>query len=253
MRLLVTRPEPDASALAQELRGLGHEPVLQPLLEFRSEDFDANALKTAEALIFTSGNALRALQEKLKLEDIAHVPLFCAGEKTARRASEAGFSCLAATARTAEELAAKIVNRCHKGTRLVHVTGKHQAFDLAGALAREGGSLFTLSVYDMVPRAAFEASLVDAFKSGRIGGVILMSPRTAEIFAGLCAVHGLIENVKGLCYFCLAKTVAKKLEPLDPAYLHIAEIPSRTALLALIAALPPGGHDHMNKMSNKNS
>jgi uroporphyrinogen-III synthase len=247
MRLLITRPEPDASALAQELRDLGHEPVLQPLLEYRSLDFDANPLKMAEALIVTSGNALRALQEKLKIEDIAHVPLFCAGEETARRASRAGFSCFAATARTAEELAAKIANHCRKGSRLIHVTGEHQAFDLGGALAREGVSLFTLGVYDMLPRTAFEASLISDLKSGGIGGVILMSPRTAEIFTGLCAAHGLIENVKALCYFCLAKTVAKKLGPLEPAYLHVAEIPSRKALLALIAALPTRGHDHMKQ------
>src|SRR6516165_7361633 len=100
MRLLVTRPEPDASRLAQELRDLGHEPVLQPLLEFRSLGFDPAPLKTAAALVLTSGNALRALQEGLKIKDIADIPLFCAGEETARRAAAAGFRCLAATART---------------------------------------------------------------------------------------------------------------------------------------------------------
>jgi uroporphyrinogen-III synthase len=247
MRLLVTRPEPDASLMAQELRGLGHEAVLQPLLEFRLLDFDADSLRTAAALIVTSGNAVRALQEKLKIEDISHIPLFCTGDETARRASAAGFRCLAATTPTAEELAAKIMLEVRKGSRLVHVTGKHQAFDLAGALARDGLSLFTLSVYDMVPRLAFEARLADDLKSGKIGGIILMSPRTAEIFAGLCAAHGLIDNVKALCYFCLAETVANKLEPLEPSYLQIAETPSRKALLALIAALPLRGHDRVKQ------
>ena len=38
MRLLVTRPEPDASLEAEELAARGHEPVLAPLLaiEFAS-------------------------------------------------------------------------------------------------------------------------------------------------------------------------------------------------------------------------
>jgi uroporphyrinogen-III synthase len=97
----------------------------------------------------------------------------------------------------------------------------------------------------MAPCLAFEACVAGDIKSGRIGGVILMSPRTAEIFAGLCAAHGLIENAKTLCYFCLAKTVAKKLEPLAPACLHVAEMSSREALLALVAALPPQRHDRV--------
>jgi uroporphyrinogen-III synthase len=247
MRLLVTRPEPDASLLAEELRNLGHEPVLQPLLEFRSLDFDAGALKAAAALIVTSGNALRAVQAKLKIADIAHIPLFCTGEETARRAAAAGFCSIAAVAGTAGELAPKIALGVRKGSRLVHVTGKHRAFDLAAALIREGLSLFTLSVYDMVPCLAFEAGLAGDLKSGRIGGAILMSPRTAEIFAGLCAAHGLAGNAKALCYFCLSETVARKLEPLRPACLYVAEIPSRKALLALIAALPLQGHDRVEQ------
>ena len=63
MRLLVTRPEPDASTFAEELRGLGHEPVLQPLIEFRALDFNPAKLRTAQAIIITSGNCLRALEE----------------------------------------------------------------------------------------------------------------------------------------------------------------------------------------------
>jgi uroporphyrinogen-III synthase len=247
MRLLVTRPEPDASHLAEELRDLGHEAVLQPLLEFRSLDFDADTLKAAAALIVTSGNALRAVQAKLKIEDIAHIPLFCTGEETARRATAAGFRRIAAVTCTAGELVPKIALAVQKGSRLVHVTGKHQAFDLAAALAGEGLSLFTLSVYDMVPRPAFEASLTGDLKSGRIGGVILMSPRTAKIFAGLCAAHGLAGHAGTLCYFCLSETVARKLEPVRPACLYVAETPSRKALLALIAALPLQGHDRVEQ------
>src|SRR5262249_7709104 len=180
MRLLVTRPEPDASLMAQELRELGCEAVLQPLLEFRSLNFDARPLETAAALIITSANAVRALQEKFKIEAIAHTPLFCTGEETARPASQGVFRSLAATAGTASELSAKIVQAPGKDGTLVHVTGEHQAFDLAGALSRDGLSLHTLCVYNMVPRLSFEAHLIDEIKSSGIGGVILMSPRTAK-------------------------------------------------------------------------
>lgn len=243
MRLLVTRPEPEAAALAEELRGLGHEPVLQPLLEFKSLDFDPEPISTADALIFTSGNSLRALREKLNLTAIAAKPVFCVGGETARRAREAGFQSVAATAETAEVLSGKIAALAQRGSKLVHVTGEHQAFDLAAALAREGLSLCTLTVYCMEARQAFEAPLVAAFKTGTVDGVILMSPRTAEIFVSLCRSHELLDFVKNISYFCLAGSAAKNLKPLEPAHVHVAAKPNREALLALLADLPPSGHD----------
>ncbi len=243
MRLLVTRPEPEAATQAEELRRFGHEPVLQPLLEFGALDFDPAPLRLADALIFTSANAVRALQQKIDPQDIAATPVFCVGGKTARRAGAAGFQSVAAIADTAEELSAKIVSQAPKGAILVHVTGEHQAFDLAHALEREGLSLHTLRVYSMKARDAFESQAAEALQAGAIGGVILMSPRTAEIFVSLCRHHDLLDSVKGLRYFCLAASVAKKLMPLQPVSVHIAAKPGRDALLALLEVLPTPGHD----------
>ncbi len=243
MRLLVTRPEPEAHALAHEVRGLGHEPALQPLLEFQSLDFDQAQLSSAGALVFTSGNALRALREKRGLSGIERIPVFCAGSQTARRLQEAGFQTVAATADTAEELASRIISQASRGAKLIHVTGEHQAFDLAGALAREGLQLSTLHVYVMKAREAFDSGVAGDLRSGASGGVILMSPRTAEIFVALCRKHELLESAKALRYFGLAESVAKKLKPLEPAHVNIAAKPNREALLALIAALPPAGQN----------
>ncbi len=243
MRVLVTRPEPEAAAQADELRGMGHEPVLQPLLEFRALDFDPAPLRSAAALIFTSGNALRALREKIDPRDIAQTPVLCVGSETARRARAAGFKSVAATADTAEELSAKIVSQTGRGVPLVHVTGEHQAFDLAQALAHEGLSLHTLRVYVMKAREVFDSQAAGELQAGAIGGVILMSPRTAEIFVSLCRHYELLDCAKDLSYFCLAESVAKKLKPLEPANVHIAARPGREALLALLAALPTPGQD----------
>ncbi len=247
MRLLVTRPEPDASLLAEELRRLGHEPVVQPLLDFHCLDFDPAPLESASYLIFTSGNAIRALQEKLDIGPLGRIPVFCAGEETARKARAAGFSSIAATAGTAEDLAARIVPLAGNRPGLVHVTAKHQAFDLAGALFREGLSLCTLYVYEMAARRAFESSVAEGLKAGTISHVILMSPRTGEIFTALCREHGLYDSVKSLRYFCLAQSVAKTLELAGPAQVQIADKPNRKALLALIAASPLAGQDRVKQ------
>ena len=160
MRLLVTRPEPDAAALADELLALGHEPVVQPLLEFQPLDFDPAPLKTAGALIVTSRNGLRALQGRIDPGGIAGCPVFCVGGETERGLRQAGFQAIAAVAETAEQLAAAIAKTAAKGASLVHVTGEHQAFDLAGALEGRGFSIATLRVYEMKAASAFSGAVV---------------------------------------------------------------------------------------------
>ncbi|MBI4723943.1 MAG: uroporphyrinogen-III synthase [Rhodomicrobium sp.] len=194
-------------------------------------------------LILTSGNSIRALQEKAGIRDIAHIPLFCAGSETARRAQAAGFQSVAAVADSAEELAGSIIASKPKNAHPVHVTGEHQAFDLAAALLRAGLSMCTLCVYEMRARRAFEPWLVEEIEAGGIGGVILMSPRTAEIFVSLCRSHGLLDHVKMIQYFCLAESVASKLVPVGPDIVRVAAKPNRTALLSLLKASPPPGHD----------
>jgi uroporphyrinogen-III synthase len=245
MRLLVTRPEPDAGAQAEELRNLGHEPVLQPLLEFHVLDFDWAAVETADALIFTSRNALRALSEKFDPGCIPACPVYCVGSETERRLRQAGFQTIAAVAETAEELAGKIARTAAKGASLVHVTGEHQAFDLAQALARDGLCVSTLCVYAMRERSAFDSQAVEAFGAGAIGGVLLMSPRTAEIFVSLCRRHGFLDRARSLDYYCLAKSVANRLKPLEPLHVHVAARPDRAALLELLPPLPTPGQDRV--------
>ena len=62
MRLLVTRPEPDALKLRAALEERGHQATVEPLLRVSFEDADAIDLDGVQALIATSRNGLRALE-----------------------------------------------------------------------------------------------------------------------------------------------------------------------------------------------
>ena len=234
MRLLVTRPEPDASAFAEELRGLGHEAVLQPLLQFRVLDFDLAPLRAAEILIITSGNSLRALQERGGIEGILGKPLYCVGEQTAKRALAVGFETVLAMAETGEELAGKIIASGRKDALLVHIMGEHMAFDIAAALASKGFSVQSVTVYAMEACREFSARVGEMLKAGEVDGVILMSPRTAEIYVSLCHRHGIADRAKSLSYICLSENVAAKLAPLKPDRIRVAAKPNRKALLELL-------------------
>ena len=236
MRLLVTRPEPDASAFAEELCGLGHEPILQPLLEFQVLDFDLEPLRAGEVLIITSGNSLRALQERGVSKDILGKPLYCVGEQTAERALQAGFETVLEVAGTGEELAGKIIASARRDALLAHIMGEHMAFDIVGALAREGFSVQSVTVYSMDACARFRPPVDAMLTAGEVDGVILMSPRTAEIYVSLCHRHGILDCAKTPIYFCISQNVAAKLASLKPNHVRVSAKPSRKALLELLHA-----------------
>ena len=104
MRVLVTRPEPDAAYEAELIAARGHQPVLAPLLEI---EFCKAALPLAGAhgLIVTSRNALRALAAHPDRATASKLPLYAVGEATAEAASELGFAEVVAGPGTAAALA----------------------------------------------------------------------------------------------------------------------------------------------------
>jgi uroporphyrinogen-III synthase len=64
--------------------------------------------------------------------------------------------------------------------------------------------------------------------------VILMSPRTAAIYAALIRKHGLSASIRTLPHFCLSAAVARRLQPLGTLRVEIAEAPRLEELLALV-------------------
>src|SRR5262245_62204980 len=103
MRLLLTRPEPEASVTAARLAALGHAVLVEPLLRI---DFvpPPAGLATPAAIVFTSGNAVRAVGQWPDVAAWAGVPTFAVGERTASLAAAAGFSDVRSAAGEAEAL-----------------------------------------------------------------------------------------------------------------------------------------------------
>jgi uroporphyrinogen-III synthase len=235
MRLLVTRPEPDAMKLCAVLEDAGHQAVVEPLLTLSFVDGEAVDLDGAQALIATSRNALRALKGHPVLVEARHVPLFAVGKATAAEARALGFDTVVTGAGTAAALVAHIVSVLDPASGLiVHLAGDTLAHDLAGELEAHGFRVRQPLVYRMIPATTFTDQTIEDLASHAIDGVILMSPRTAAIYAGLVAKHGLTAAVRALRHFCLSEVVARRLQSLGPVPARIAAAPRLEELLALI-------------------
>ena len=84
MRFLVTRPQPDADALCERLRAMGHAGLIDPLMSIAWLEPPRLDLDRCQAVVATSRNALRALaRHPERLADLVGLPLFAVGAATA--------------------------------------------------------------------------------------------------------------------------------------------------------------------------
>lgn len=237
MRLLVTRPEPDATALRAHLIAQGHDVLIEPLITIRFDNADPIELDDVQALIATSRNGLRALAESPALEQARFLPLFAVGPGTAATARGLGFEHVIKGPGTGRELVDFIIAHAEvNGGPLLHLAGDVLAYDFARELARLGYHVLKPVVYETEPATRLSGSTAARLANGQIEGVLLLSPRTASIYAALVKAHGLTEAVRrGVAHYCISAAAAARLEELAPVKVEIAAQPNLQEVLALTA------------------
>jgi uroporphyrinogen-III synthase len=248
MRLLVTRPEPDATALRAHLIAQGHEGLIEPLINVRFDNADPIELEHVQALIATSRNGLRALAESPALDQARSLPLFAVGPGTAATARGLGFEHVIKGPGTGRALVNFIVEIAEvNGGPLLHLAGDALAFDFASELARLGFHILRPIVYETEPATRLSGSTATRLANGQIEGVLLLSPRTAAIYAELVEAQGLTEGVRrGVTHFCISPDAAARLEGLAPVKVEIAAEPNLKEVLALTARATSKSHEKLN-------
>ncbi|HTQ12578.1 MAG TPA: uroporphyrinogen-III synthase [Rhizomicrobium sp.] len=233
MRILVTRPRPDAEATAAKLRALGHEPIVAPLMEMQFLEGAEISLDGVQAILATSANGVRALARRTARRD---VPLFAVGAQSARTAREAGFAKVRSADGDGARLAkAAIAWASPRNGHLLHAAGAESKGDLAAALRAAGFSLRTEILYRAVAATALPAAARTALETGSADAVLLYSPRGARAFAELAA--GL--DCSGSAALCISEAAARPLAGLGFRAIEVAARPDQAALLACLDRLGP--------------
>ncbi len=233
MRILVTRPEPDASRQADKLVARGAA-VLAPLLAIETIANVPLQLEGAQAVLVTSRNALSALATHHKLAEALALPLFAVGEATARAAQGLGFADVTAGPGTGEALAKLVSEELQpRQGPLVHLAGETQAFDLKAALTSQGFEVRQPVLYRAFAASELPPEALRLLKAGKLDGAILMSPRTGSIFADLLVRQDAVTQARRIVCFCLSEAVAEAVTPLGCA-VRVAARPREQDVLALV-------------------
>ncbi|WP_237152881.1 uroporphyrinogen-III synthase [Oryzibacter oryziterrae] len=237
MRLLVLRPEPQASALVATLAAHGIDALADPMLDIIPEPDLVRAIAAhprPDALAFTSANALRALPGGALPAAWLAIPAFCVGEATARAARAAGFADVRASAGTAADLALSL--RASGLGHVLHLVGRDQTGDLAAGLCEAGLSAQSLIVY----RAEMRDDLAPATWAGlqmrTFAGLIVASQRSAQGFFKILQSKDRLDLLNDLVLIAISEAAAAPLT--DRCHRTvIATEPNGDALLRAAVAL----------------
>ncbi|WP_282604868.1 uroporphyrinogen-III synthase [Pelagibius sp. Alg239-R121] len=237
MRVLVTRPRPDAERFAEELSALGHNAQVEPLFEVV---FHADAkvdLTGVQALLFTSANGVRAFCSALaghRPEDLS-LQVFAVGDASARTAAEYGFTSIESAGGDVTDLTALVTRRLEPAAGgLFHAAGSKVAGDLKGGLEAAGFRFHRSVLYETREAAGLSAGLQAQLRHGEIDAVTFFSPRTAGSFVRLISAAGLEETLRTSLAVCLSAAVKERLEPLHWKSVLVAREPTQAAMLAVL-------------------
>jgi uroporphyrinogen-III synthase len=183
MRVLVTRPLPDAETTAADLRRRGHEPIVAPMLETRFIDWSQAAAPEPalpDAIVATSPNGIRGLGGHPDIARLRHIRLFVTGSASARLADSLGFTDVRSAQGNVLDVLALIDAEMSTGCSLLYAAGYDRSGDLGGELKARGYSVDLIEVYRAMAATNLSELTRAELRAGRIDRILIFSTRTAE-------------------------------------------------------------------------
>jgi len=236
VRLLVTRPKPDAERTAAALRGRGHSVIVIPLLHIEVAGGAEIGHGPWTAILVTSANAAAAIARHERFAELRTLPVFAVGERSAQAMRAAGFGDVTSAGGDVAVLARLVAEQLKPGSPLLYLAGADRSGDLAGALSAHGFVVHTAVVYRAVAADVFPPTATEALAGG-IDGVLHFSRRSAQTYVNVARAAGLGESaLRKLAHFCLSAQVAEPLAQAGAPDVRVAPEPTEAALTALIPA-----------------
>lgn len=229
MRVLVTRPLDDALETAALLQARGHDAVVAPLLGVSYRDGRPLHLDGVQAILATSANGVRAFARHTSRRDY---PLFAVGSQTAAAARAAGFSNVRNADGNAQDLAAAVRGWALPGAGvLLHAAGAQAEGRLADSLRAAGYTVRSEVLYDVPAVPQLPDTARAALADGALDAVLLLSARSALVFADCVAKAGLGAECRRLIVVCISEAAAKPLSGLAFKEIRVAPRPNQASLL----------------------
>jgi uroporphyrinogen-III synthase len=237
MRLLLTRPRPEAERTAAALRAMGHEAVIAPLLTIETVPNVAIGSGPYAAVLMTSGNAARAIAEHPRRASLVALDCFAVGSQTAAAARAAGFTQIHVAGGDGGDLARLVAERLReRNLPLLYLAGDDRARDMAAELAPHGLRLEIAVVYRAIAARIFAPEVAAVLQAGQFDGVMHYSRRSTAIFVDCVRAAGAENAAVRLKHFCLSARASEPLAAINAKSIVVAQNRDEAAMLAMVAA-----------------
>jgi uroporphyrinogen-III synthase len=237
VKVVVTRPEPDASSLADRLTSLGFTPLVCPVMTIEFDTGTQPALDTYQAILVTSANGLRALEQTRNAERLKSTALIAVGSASAKLAQTLGYAKVIEAGGNVQSMAALACDQLQPGKGpLLYVTGTSRAGDLKTDLETHGFKVDQLELYTAKPLSSLPEQIVRHLAAGEDCAVLLYSARTAKIWANLLRQAGLAGTASSMLHLCISHAVADQLRSSlqGPLTIEVVNLPGDDAMLAAL-------------------
>jgi uroporphyrinogen-III synthase len=232
MRVVVTRPLPQADQTAAKLRALGHEPVVLPLTEIvpLRPAIPAVDLAACDIVAATSANAFVHLPAEYA-RILRDKPASVVGDATERAALMAGFSDVESAGGDASNLAALIADNAVPGGTIAYLCGRVRKPDFEREMAHAGFAIVGCETYDTLA-IAYRPDTVRAALAAAGTAVLLYSANAAQRLADLTGN----DVAQGTLFCCLSPRIGHILKAAGHSNVRIARNPDEAGLLDCLGA-----------------
>ena len=233
MRVLLIRPRAESRRLARFLSQRGIAAIVAPVLEIVAIPNRQTEDVPHQAILLTSGNAARAVPE---WNPDRGIPIYCVGCATAGRMRHLGYRNVHAAGGNARDLA-RLVAGCRQpdAGQLLHLSGDHVTGELAESLAGQGFVVVRRLVYRAEAVTHLDGTARQHIAERRVDGVLLFSPRSAQLFLDLLQRASLADRAAAMTAYCLSDAVARTAARF--AWRRVAIAPQSTGC-GLLSLLP---------------
>ena len=139
----------------------------------------------------TSANAVRAIAQHPRRDELRSTAVFTVGDRTAQAMRDCGFATVTSAAGNVDDLATLVVARLKPPARLLYLAGEERSGDLAGLLREQNFTVHTALVYRAVVATDLPRNAADALAAG-LGGVLHFSRRSAEAYVNAARNSGVL-------------------------------------------------------------
>jgi uroporphyrinogen-III synthase len=245
-RILITRTRRQASELAAQLEALGATTILIPTIEivppesYAALDAALTDLESFDWILFTSGNAVEAFAERLRLRGLAsavpNAKIAAIGPATARAVNSLGISVdLVPERYNAESLAELLLPHAH-GCRMLLVRAEEARDVLPDTLGRAGAAVTIATAYrNQIPAASIPV-VRQMFSSAAqwADAITFTSGSTARNLGAIVAASG-VELPAAITVASIGPITSEVLRELGISPTVEAEEPTIAALVQALA------------------